>query len=57
MKRAWRFIAGDSRSTPAAVACALVFALAGTHANWPSASLAAGYAGILAAGLALSVFE
>jgi hypothetical protein len=57
VKRVWRFVAGDSRSTPAAVACALVFGVVGTHANWPSASLAAGYAGILAAGLALSVFE
>ncbi|MGP6158422.1 MAG: hypothetical protein ACLPYS_13115 [Vulcanimicrobiaceae bacterium] len=57
MKRAWHFIAGDSRSTSAAVACALIFGVAGTHANWPSVSLAAGYAGILVAGLALSVFE
>jgi hypothetical protein len=57
VKRVWHFIAGDSRSTPAAVACALVFAVAGAHEHWPSATLAAGYAGILVAGLALSIFE
>jgi hypothetical protein len=57
VKRVWSFIAGDSRSTPAAVACALLFGVAGGHAHFPSATLAAGYAAILIAGLTLSVFE
>jgi hypothetical protein len=57
VKSAWRFIAGDSRSTPLAVACAVAVAVVGTHSGWPNATVASAYAGILVAGLTLGVFE
>jgi hypothetical protein len=53
----WNFIAGDSRRAPVAVALAVVVAYALLRASVPSAVVAVTFAGIIALGLAVSVFE
>jgi hypothetical protein len=53
----WEFIAGDSRRAPLAVALAVVVAVALLRSSVSSAVVAAAFAGIIALGLAASVFE
>lgn len=55
MKRAYKFIAGNSRVTPAGIALAVVLALVfRATPGWWAAAL---YLGVLAATLAISTFE
>jgi hypothetical protein len=53
----WEFIAGDSRRAPLAVALAVVVAVVLLRSSVSSAVVATAFAGIIALGLAASVFE
>lgn len=53
----WEFIAGDSRRAPLAVALAVAVAVVLLRNSVPSTVVATAFAGIIALGLAASVFE
>jgi hypothetical protein len=53
----WEFIAGDSRRAPLAVALAVAVAVVLLRNSVPSIVVAPAFAGIIALGLAASVFE
>ncbi|MBC5811472.1 MAG: hypothetical protein GIW95_11575 [Candidatus Eremiobacteraeota bacterium] len=53
----WEFIAGDSKRAPLAVAAAVAVAIVLLRSGTASGAVAIAFAGIIAAGLAASVFE
>jgi hypothetical protein len=53
----WEFIVGDSRVAPAAVVVAIVVALVMLRTAMPNSAVAGTFMGIIALGLAGSIFE